>query len=311
MKGKLLCLIISMFLLVGCIDYKVSMTIKEDKSVNIAMEMEMDYLEFANTMLNDPTTRALLYENLFGSMCDTNCSMYNEGTQEFDTCRSECLDSIINNDSTLPSEEELKSYLDEYFNSEEFNEEEFFSKEDKEAMESKGYTVNTTVDKENYTYKVSVSQTFENIDDLITTNEDAINLEQIFDGSTDNKFFTKDNNDTYKAKFIVDMSSEEQEIDVDMNDYISFHYEVVLPNGAISNNATSVSSDAKTLTWDIDLSGNTDVEYEFSFVNNDKKEKNNVTASDDTLNLIAYGLIGVGAIGIIVVLVLLFKKKKN
>ena len=85
MKGKLLCLIISMFLLVGCIDYKVSMTIKEDKSVNIAMEMEMDYLEFANTMLNDPTTRALLYENLFGSMCDTNCSMYNEGTQEFDT----------------------------------------------------------------------------------------------------------------------------------------------------------------------------------------------------------------------------------
>ena len=71
-------------------------------------------------------------------------------------------------------------------------------------------------------------------------------------------------------------------------------YIVNLPNKAISHNATEVSEDGKTLTWDLTQSLDT-ISYEFAFSN----------------NTVMYIIIGVLVVCAVVAFVLLNKKKKN
>ena len=71
-------------------------------------------------------------------------------------------------------------------------------------------------------------------------------------------------------------------------------YIVNLPNKAISHNATEVSEDGKTLTWDLTQNLDT-ISYEFTFSN----------------NTVMYIIIGVLVVCAVVAFVLLNKKKEN
>ena len=309
---KVFTLVLGILLITGCMNYSFKTAINDDKSVDIEMSMDINLFEFAQTIFSDDDLRLLYYETLFGSVCSANCSMYNEGTNDYITCTDECLSSLGNIE--VPTDDELKSYLDEYLNSDEFNEEELFSDENVQELEAKGYTVATNLDKENYLYEVTISQNFASIDDIYSTSAESINLEEIFNGQADNVFFLKTANDTYRANYIWEITEEGTSMQgMDISEFITINYEVTLPNPAINNNATNVSDDAKTLIWN--LNSNNTIDYEFSFISDEENNESTTLieednkSSNDTLKIIAICLIAFGSIGIIVMLILLYKNR--
>lgn len=309
-KGfKVLCLFLVVLLVAGCMNFNMNMTVNEDKSVDIAMSMEMNLLDFANSMMDDDGMWQAIVDQIVTETCATSCP-YDESSTEYTSCMNACIESATSS-VEKPSESEIREYLDSYFSSGEFNEDEFFSDEDREELESKGYTVETNLDEENYSYQVRISQHFDNIDDVSSTSLDTVNLESVFNGDTNNIFFLKKDNNTYQANYTWTMNNDDidQNIDIDMNDIITFSYEVTLPNAAISNNATLVSSDSKTLTWNLDLNENSNVNYEFSFNNNNSSESSDV--SNNTLKIVSICLIAGGSIGLVIAIVVFMKKRKN
>lgn len=309
-KGfKVLCLFLVVLLVAGCMNFNMNMTVNEDKSVDIAMSMEMNLLDFANSMMDDDGMWQAIVDQIVTETCATSCP-YDESSTEYTSCMNACIESATSS-VEKPSESEIREYLDSYFSSGEFNEDEFFSDEDREELESKGYTVETNLDEENYSYQVHISQHFDNIDDVSSTSLDTVNLESVFNGDTNNIFFLKKDNNTYQANYTWTMNNDDidQNIDIDMNDIITFSYEVTLPNAAISNNATLVSSDSKTLTWNLDLNENSNVNYEFSFNSNNSSESSDV--SNNTLKIVSICLIAGGSIGLVIAIVVFMKKRKN
>ena len=309
-KGfKVLCLFLVVLLVAGCMNFNMNMTVNEDKSVDIAMSMEMNLLDFANSMMDDDGMWQAIVDQIVTETCATSCP-YDESSTEYTSCMNACIESATSS-VEKPSESEIREYLDSYFSSGEFNEDKFFSDEDREELESKGYTVETNLDEENYSYQVRISQHFDNIDDVSSTSLDTVNLESVFNGDTNNIFFLKKDNNTYQANYTWTMNNDDidQNIDIDMNDIITFSYEVTLPNAAISNNATLVSSDSKTLTWNLDLNENSNVNYEFSFNNNNSSESSDV--SNNTLKIVSICLIAGGSIGLVIAIVVFMKKRKN
>lgn len=308
-KGlKVLLLVVSVFLIVGCMDYRFNMTVNQDKSVDISMNMEMDMFEFSKNIFYDEEMRNAFFESMFKELCSSSCSMYNEGTNEFNSCVNECLDGALS-DVEIPSDSEIKAYLDEYFNSEEFNEDDLFSDENRSELESKGYTVETNLDKENYIYSVHVSQHFANIDDISSTSLTTMNLDEVFNGNTDNIFFLKTENNTYQANYTWELENDGTN-DVDISQYITVNYEVTLPNSAINNNADETSNDNKTLTWT--LNEDNSINYEFSFLSNDDKTSQNLFGlSNDTLKIVAYALIIGGSVGLVITILVLVKVSRK
>ena len=309
-KGfKVLCLFLVVLLVAGCMNFNMNMTVNEDKSVDIAMSMEMNLLDFANSMMDEDGMWQAIVDQIVTETCATSCP-YDESSTEYTSCMNACIESATSS-VEKPSESEIREYLDSYFSSGEFNEDKFFSDEDREELESKGYTVETNLDEENYSYQVHISQHFDNIDDVSSTSLDTVNLESVFNGDTNNIFFLKKDNNTYQANYTWTMNNDDidQNIDIDMNDIITFSYEVTLPNAAISNNATLVSSDSKTLTWNLDLNENSNVNYEFSFNSNNSSESSDV--SNNTLKIVSICLIAGGSIGLVIAIVVFMKKRKN
>lgn len=78
---------------------------------------------------------------------------------------------------------------------------------------------------------------------------------------------------------------------------MEFTYSVNLPYGAKTNNATKVSADKKTLTWNLATSGKSTIEYSF--------EMYNIT------NLIIIGAAALVVIVIVIIIILKASKKKD
>lgn len=71
-KGlKVLLLVVSVFLIVGCMDYRFNMTVNQDKSVDISMNMEMDMFEFSKNIFYDEEMRNAFFESMF-----KNCALH-------------------------------------------------------------------------------------------------------------------------------------------------------------------------------------------------------------------------------------------
>ena len=301
-------------LLVGCMDFRVNMDIQEDRSVDVAMSMEVNFLDMFQDMTSDESVWASLQQQFLTETCASSCP-YEEGSSEYTSCMNTCVESSISTSTEVPSESELRAYLDTLFQSGELNEENVLSAEDREQLESLGYTVDVQIDQENYIYLVSISQQFDQIDDISSSDDVTVCLGSLFNGEEDNIFFVKKENDTYQANFVWDDQEnfDENYADYDFSDYMTYVYEVTLPQPAISNNATEVSSDGKTLTWNVNQAQSNDIQYEFSFVNQveEKAVSNTFSLSDDTLKIISIGLMAGGSIGLIIVFIVLAKKSKK
>ena len=90
-------------------------------------------------------------------------------------------------------------------------------------------------------------------------------------------------------------------------------YEISLPYASISNNATTVSEDGRTLTWD--LMNSDTINYEFSFDSPEDTTNNGDTSisnsNDDIIKIVSICLIAGGVIGLIIVFIILFKNRKK
>jgi len=110
---------------------------------------------------------------------------------------------------------------------------------------------------------------------------------------------------TYIAKFTADFSVDESEsssMDMSAEEYANlinqsgaeFIYDIKLPVKSDSNNATSLSDDGKTLTWQLKYGKLNNINYQFSFINS-------------YVYIIAVALVLV----ILVAIICLLKKRKN
>lgn len=308
---KFFCLGICVLVLTGCMDYQINMNIKDDKSVDVNMSMEIDMYDFAQKLLVDAGMWSLVQEDMINDACTASCP-FEENTEEYTTCMNTCTEEATSSISDEPTEEDIKNFLDSGM-SEEASNEEMLNDEEIKELEEMGYVVDAKFDEENYIYNVTISQHFDNIDDISTTNELKINLEELFNpenNNIQNVFFTRTVDNTYKANYVIendmDNTSELPE-DLDLSELITYNYVVTLPNKAVSNNATTVSNDGKTLTWDL-VGGNTSaINFEFSF------EKPGLldSLSDDTLRIIAICLIAGGVIGLIITISVMISKGRK
>lgn len=271
-KGfKVITVFLLMILVVGCMDVKVKMGINSDKSVDLSMTMQLDMVKYMKAIFDM------------------------SGTSQ-----------------TPMTESEIKDYLKE--NSDEIDTSEFLSEEDKRKMEDAGYIVSANLDQENYIYKIDISKHVANIDDISTNEDVTINLEDIFEGEKDIKLFTKTQNGTYKTNIEAEtesMNEEMPEISAEqMKEYITYDFEVTLPNKPVSNNADKVSNDSKTLNWNLMNKNNFSFEFAFPKKGTAKTTKTESIMNMDTDRLLAYGLIA-GGVLIIIVTIIVYNKKER
>ena len=179
------------------------------------------------------------------------------------------------------TDEQKWQFIEECFSEEQDFESQGFTKEKYDEAGYKGYA---------YTAKI------DNID-KITGESEKYNIFGSGENIEDSKMFNKEGN-----KYIANIEYEANK-DVESGSSYSldldFKYVVTLPNKPLSHNATSVSEDGKTLTWDLSSNDTTSIEYEFSFENN------------IMLFIIIGGVIGISAIGAIIILITNMKKNKK
>ena len=153
-KGlKIISLILSVFFLAGCIDYNIGTTINNDKSVDINATINIDLFKTTQMFLKTGDT----WNEIQKEECETSCA-------ETD---SNCKETCSNLTSTTPTDSEIKSYLDEYFLSAEFKEEDLLDEEDIVNLKELGYSVEASLDQETYLYNITISNHFNNIDDIL------------------------------------------------------------------------------------------------------------------------------------------------
>ena len=182
----------------------------------------------------------------------------------------------MDEEGTTYTEEEKWQMVDSMFEEEADFDYEGFTKERYETPEGlKGYQ---------YTKELGNIDTITGDEITFTLDDGTTNENLIMFQKRGNNYFTE-----FEAGEPVDTSDTEG-YDITYN----VKYIVHLPSESISNNATEVSEDGKTLTWDLTQSLDT-ISYEFAFSN----------------NTVMYIIIGVLVVCAIVAFVLLNKKKKN
>ena len=169
----------------------------------------------------------------------------------------EMIDALLSMGDSLGGEEttEEKTYTDE-------DRWEMLDGEDSTLTEPEGFS---TKRYDSNGYKgFSSTKSLGNIDKVSASSAsarvDVIDGDNYFDGI----LFIKDGK-KYKSNMMVDIEEEATNIDTYKAQGGTFILEltITLPVKPLSNNATKVSSNGKTLTWDLLTSKNIDFEFEF------------------------------------------------
>ena len=265
-------LLMTVFLLTGCATES-----KYGMTITESGEVELEIIKTADDEIID---------------AELNMS---QGFTNSDNDDEELEDSELEDEE----EEEEKEVTDEerweFLEQQETNVDSSFKKEKYTTDDMKGYKFTKNIGK---------------LSDLSTSSSSTrVDIvEYVKSLSSSSKLFVKDG-EKYKSniKFEVDSSSSSSQ----GADY-TYIFTLTLPEKPTSNNADEVSSDGKTLTWNIEK--NTDIEFEFNFKDSDKKSDDDKKDSDS--NLLMYILIGGGALLLIVAVVIIIvvvtsNKKKN
>ena len=194
----------------------------------------------------------------------------------------ELIEALMSMDEENPSEEieytdEQKwEFIDNLFYSEESDSPTSlgFTQERYQEGEFKGYTL---------------AKKINNIDD-ITSSSANFDLSNDFLQVSESKLFVKDGNN-YISKITFGSTEDSQEYQVDSD----ITFTVTLPNKPISHNADSVSSDGKTLTWNLSMTSQKAIEFEFNF---------------NSFPLIPV-IIGAAILLIIIIIIIVIKGKKG
>ncbi len=281
-------ILVASFLTTGCMEANIKMGINADKSMDFSSSLVLDLDQFKE-----------LAESYGAS--DSN-TMTDE----------EYFDCLKENDG----DESKCNYQDPSTSSStDFNPEDFMDNDTYKEMEDLGFTVtqNTTDSK----YELTISKKYNNIDELTKTENFTLNLNDITTKDFDNKFFTIKKGlleDTYELNMLIETtttdisgsnSTDTETLNIDpsmFSDLIKYNYQLTLPNVSLSNNATSVSQDQKTLTWELKPEGNNEIKVSFAIPNENK-------------DLIIYGAAGLGGLLVLIIIIIIIsksrKKKKN
>lgn len=292
---KILMVVVMIFGLTGCVKYNVNMGINADKSVTLEMIYGVNaslMSSFGGDDEDEQSQDQDDYEGFQKMLESSGGNLSLSGSSSGD-------DSDL---EVVPSSDDDWSWATD----DEDDESNDVNKEDFSFLESKGYKVDEyseTTDSGTIT-GVKITKTFENIDDITKETKKVVDMVNMFsaenaDSFDDSQFFYK-NGDNYKASLKFDLSEGESSDGVDTSmyeSYFDFKYQVILPTKAVSNNATSVSDDGKTLTWNLSMTTPTNVEFEFNF-----GEKSNV---------LLYSLIGVGVVAVVAMVIVIATKSKK
>ena len=274
---KILLSLIMVFALTGCVKYNTNMEVGKDKSVTLEIIYAID------------TSMAENFASNMESDWDTDW-------EEVETEEEDYEDLDETNEINLFEEE--KEEEEEDISSEGPEE---VNKEDYEWLEKKGYKV------EEYEYEkdgskyvgVKISKKFKSIDDIAKNKDKEVDFTTLFNDKekfNDSKIFTKKGS-VYKADFVFDFTQDGKDVSDEYKSYqamFDLKYTVKLPNKAKKHNASKVSDNGKTLTWNLKYGKKNKVEYQFEF------------GSSKTIILIIVAVIAV--IAIIAGVVLLKKK---
>ena len=173
----------------------------------------------------------------------TGCSSYD---MSMSINKNKSMDLSIYIVST--SSEEISKYIDSL----------------KEKYESNDFNVEEFTKDNNY--GIRISKHYDNIDNnSFAERTDKFDLLYLYnndyDKSIETKIFNVDKgfaSNRYAANFFVDLTN----IDIDLSN-TKVTFTVNLPKGSVSNNASTLSEDGNTLTWNITNKGRTDIEFVF------------------------------------------------
>lgn len=274
---KLMIIMMTMLLLTGCVKYDMSMNITE-KDVKISFIYAMQSTYITDSTMFDDTKEELKNEGY--SVEDYKDDIYTgiKASKSLGT-----LESLSKGTGEKVDITEILS-----------NEDSDFDKSKLFKLEKGVYTANFVFD---------------------ATDEDTLSGEE--EGSMDTEddwdFDSEDSEDwSYDSEDDEDFDSEDEwnydSEDDDMlnseEDYsemlsgIKFKFEVKLPNASISNNATKVSDDKKTLTWEVAYGEKADVNFSFKLGN-------------DLVVFIILGAVAILAIGAVTLIIIKSKNNKN
>jgi len=268
MKKKLILLCLGVFLLCGCeAKQEISFKINEDKSMDVKMFIGYD---------------DALVDALMDSENDEESGVDISGDNLDET---DIVEETEDTEKVEYTDEDRKKYVSENVDLSSL------------GIEVGDDYVAEVYQDDKYTGYI-ITKKVDNIDDLVGTPD--FSLEDV-DNIDNKKIFTKEKG-VYKANITFD-SSDEDSYSSEYGIGVKSNFIVELPNEAISSNATSVSEDGKTLTWDLTSGNISTIEFAFEF-------PSLLTFLKDNIILVAIIAVVV-VLAIVVIVTLLLKKSKN
>lgn len=253
---KLFAVFCLMFVMTGCVKFNASMDIKKDKSMDFNIIYAFDTSLFGDQELLSDSDKLELQEKGF------TVSDYVDGTMKGFTI-SRNIKNIDTVSATGDAEYSLSGILDDT------------DSNDMMFRVKKGFLKNT------YTATLDFDASDSSLNDSVSDDFES-------DYEEDNMFedeFELDTDDSLDEDF--DFSG--------MASAMDLSFTVKVPYSAISNNATTVSDNGKTLIWNLTSGDTSSIEFEFELYN---------------MNVIYIG----GAIAfviIIIIILMILNKKKN
>lgn len=239
-----------MFMMTGCVKFNASMDIKKDKSMDFKIIYAFDTTYFGDEELLEEADKVKLEEEGF------TVTDYSDGSMKGFTM-SKNIKNIDNVSSTNDTEYSLSGVVESADN------DEYLFKVKKGLLKNK-YTAKLNFDSSDSSLNDS-SDTEKSDEDIDLDLEDDYELEDDsdmdFDFSLDDEELDEETeSDSGDTDFDFDnLSSGMSSMDLSFN--------VTLPYAAISNNATTVSDDGKTLKWELTTDDASSIEFEFELYN--------------------------------------------
>lgn len=256
MKKKLrniLSLLIVSFIMTGCVKFNANMEIKKDKSMDFEIIYAIDTTYFGDEEINSN-------DEDFNDLKNSGfvVSDYVDGVMKGVRLSR----SIVNIDLVSSNEDTIFS-LSNLMNSD----------ENTDSVNKSLFKVKKGLLKNKYTAKFefnsSDSSLGDSIDDSFGSTEDILDEDLIIDDEN------LDDTDVNDDLIVDDGISGDLENDIDMDfdpslmmETMDLSFNVNLPYEVISNNASDVSNEGKTLKWNLMASGDAEyIEFEFELYN--------------------------------------------
>lgn len=158
-----------------------------------------------------------------------------------------------------------------YLGNKTFND--LFSSKNINNLENNGYSVTDYEDDNNFGYKISTN--VKDIDNISSSEDLKINLLSLLYSNVQDELYIFKRTDgvlknQYEANFSVDLSEALQEnpnilTNMVTTPVLSYSFSLELPSEVITSNATNISADKKTLTWQFDNIYNNHSNITFTF----------------------------------------------